>query len=226
MTNMIKFLLVTLAISSLLLMNVLSLPTPFPDESSQLTRRALPKDAKLINRRSVLTYYFLAFEADQKPGPTVTIRTCNKKPLAKVLRSFAEQMKTEGTGRAKNGKVYNFDDCSCGKGFDCFIELDNKKFPFGIRSEGDALAPFTSVAANDIKSGTTIYVPQFDGVILPRGERHNGCLKVQDEGFGFGGKHIDWFVAKESNFEKLDKKLNLSKIDIFSAKCNILKYKD
>lgn len=221
-----KFLLVTFAIFSLLLMSVLSLPAPFPDDLSQLTRRAAPKDAKLISRGSVLTYYFLALEADEKPGPTVTIRNCNKKTVATVLRSFAEKMKTEGSGRSKDGKVFNFDDCDCGKGFDCFTEVDKNKFPFGIGSSGDALAAYTSVAANDIRSGTTLYVPQFDGVILPSGERHNGCLKAQDEGFGFGGRHIDMFVARESNFKKLDNKLRLTKIDVFSAKCNILKYKD
>jgi hypothetical protein len=79
-------------------------------------------------------------------------------------------------------------------------------------SNGDAFAPYTTVAANDIRLGTTIYVPNFDGVILPSGESHNGCLKVQDEGYGFGGKHIDWFVVSESNYEILDNKLNLTKL--------------
>src|ERR1043166_802223 len=88
-------------------------------------------------------------------------------------------------------------DCDCGKGFDCFTEVDKNKFPFGIGTTGEALAPYTSVAANDIREGTKVYVPQFDGVVLPSGERHNGCLKVQDKGFGFGGRHIDWFVARE-----------------------------
>jgi hypothetical protein len=109
MTNMTKFLLVTFAIFSLLLMSVLSLSASYPDDLSWLTRRAAPKNATLISRGSVLTYYFLVFEEDQKPGPTVTIRSCKKKPLATVLRSFAEKMKTEGSGYSKDGKIYNFD---------------------------------------------------------------------------------------------------------------------
>lgn len=42
-----------------------------------------------------------------------------------------------------------------------------------------ALRPFVTAAANDIKRGTKIYVPQLDGWEIPgSSKKHNGCLLV------------------------------------------------
>lgn len=226
-----KFLFATIAIFSLFLMSALSLPVPNPvsDESisSQLIKRGLPSGSKLQSKKSELTYYWIAFETLHKPGPTVTIKTCNNKPLAKVLRSFAEEMKTEGTGVSKAGKVFNFGDCDCGSGFSCFDEIDNKKFPFGIAADDKPLRPYATVAANDVKAGAKLYLKELDGVKLPSGETFNGCVIADDRGHGFGGRHIDWFVAKETNFDKLDAKLNLNFVTVFNApNCKVLNYGD
>jgi len=222
-----KFLLAAFAILSLFLMSALCLPTPVSDEStsSQLSKRGVPSGSKLISDKSKLTYYWVAFESLHKSGPTVTIKTCRGKPLATVLRSFAVEMKTEGTGVAKNGRVFNFGDCDCGRGFSCFDELDKRRFPFGIAANGKPLQPYATVAVNDIRLGTKLYLPQLDGLKLPSGETHNGCVIADDNGHGLGRRHIDWFVAKETNYDILDRK-NINNVKVLNAaNCKILKYK-
>jgi len=220
------FLFATIAIFSLFLMSALSLPIPYDESiSSQLTKRSQPAGSKLISSRSKLTYYWVAFESLHKPGSTVTIKTCNNKPLATVLRSFVIEMKLEGTGVTKSNRVFNLGDCDCGKGFSCFEELDKNKFPFGIASNGKPLQPYATVAANDIKLGTKLYLKQLDGVKLPNGKTHNGCVVADDNGFSFGRKQIDWFVGKESNFKILNSKLKIDSVTVLNApQCKILKY--
>jgi len=67
-------------------------------------------------------------------------------------------------------------------------------------------------------------------MVLPNSKIHNGCVRVDDVGYGFGGKHVDWFVAKESNYEFLDSKDSFDKVSVFSGtasngqKCKILNY--
>ncbi|CAG8441701.1 10085_t:CDS:2 [Funneliformis caledonium] len=189
----------------------------FPAASSEIE--------KLLSSKSVFTYYWVSFESDHKSSRQVTIRTCDKKPIATVNKDFAIEMKTEGTGVSKSGKVFNFGDCDCGSGFDCFVELDKKKLPFGESSSENPLTPFVTIAANDIRPGTKLYIPKLDGMIMPGGERHNGCVKVDDEGHGFGERHIDFFVGKESNYKTLIKQKLFTEVEVFSAKkCNILNY--
>lgn len=92
------------------------------------------------------------------------------------------------------------------------------------------MVPFTSVAANDIRPGTLLYIQKLDGMKLPNSKVHNGCVKVDDKGFGFGGKHIDWFVAKESNYKALIAKDPFTNVKVFNGtlpngqKCVLLKY--
>ncbi|GBB83548.1 hypothetical protein RclHR1_10240009 [Rhizophagus clarus] len=204
----------------------LSLPT-FQSSGGGLISSSVEKRApfgKLISSKSVFTYYWVASEADHKSTATVTIRDCKKRAVATVNRDFAIEMKTEGSGRAKNGAVFNFDDCSCGSTFNCFVALDKNKFPFGIAANEKPLKPFTTVAANDILPGTVLYIPVLDGLSLPGGQRHNGCVKVDDTGHGFGGKHIDWFVATESIYTFLDNRKTIDNVQVFEGKCTILNY--
>ncbi|CAG8499524.1 6668_t:CDS:2, partial [Funneliformis mosseae] len=171
----------------------------------------------LISKKSEFTFFWVESESDFKSTKTVDIKSCNGKKLATVNKDFADAMKLEGTGITKDDRVFNLDDCDCGSSYSCFFQLDKTKFPFGISSSGVPLVPFVTVAANDIKKGTLIYIPKLDGIVLPNGKTHNGCLRVDDEGFSFGKKHIDWFVAKKSNFNALIKKNSFSSVEVFSG---------
>jgi 3D (Asp-Asp-Asp) domain-containing protein len=110
------------------------------------------------------------------------------------------------------------------------VKLDKNKFPFGLAANGNALKPFTTIAANDIRTGTLLFIPALVNLPLPGGKKHNGCVKVDDTGHGFGGKHIDWFVATQSNYKILDKQKRISNVQVFEGtspdgkKCTLLNY--
>ncbi|RGB26255.1 hypothetical protein C1646_674949 [Rhizophagus diaphanus] len=187
--------------------------------------------AKNISSKSEFTYYWVTFENDFKSTKTVDVKTCKGKLIATVNLDFANDMKTEGTGITKSGRVINLSDCSCSsKSFSCFEELDKTKFPFGSSSNGTPLIPYITVAANDIRAGTLLYIKKLDGMKLPNSKVHNGCVKVDDKGFGFGGKHIDWFVARESNYKFLINKDPFTNVVVSNGtlpngqKCAILNY--
>ncbi|GES95634.1 carbohydrate-binding module family 50 protein [Rhizophagus clarus] len=168
-----------------------------------LNKRASFKPTQTISSKSAFTYYWDEFESDHK----------------------------EGTGITKTNRVLNFGDCDCSsKSFSCFDELDKTKFPFGSTSNDTPLVPYITVAANDIRKGTLLYIPKLDGMLLPNGKTHNGCVKADDTGDSFGGKHIDWFVARESNFEFLTNRDPFESVSVFNGtlpngqNCALLNY--
>ena len=59
------------------------------------------------------------------------------------------------------------------------------------------------LAANDIPYGTKVYVRQLDGIQLPNKLKHNGCVRVDDVSWSFGGNHIDFYVLEKSIYERL-----------------------
>ncbi|RUP49449.1 hypothetical protein BC936DRAFT_142489 [Jimgerdemannia flammicorona] len=189
-------------------------------------RRALYKGrGKLLQRKSAFTYYWLAQQKDYKGGKVDTwVKSCKGKNIAKVNKKYANALKMEGSGFVGKS-IVNLGDCSC-KGFKCFEVLDKKKFPFGLTSSGTALKPFISIAANDLKKGSKIYVPQLDGWKLPGTKlRHNGCLEVEDKSWSFSKRHIDFFVMSVDYYHSLDRSHRITKVDIYAGgKCKLLKY--
>ncbi|GBB83547.1 hypothetical protein RclHR1_10240008 [Rhizophagus clarus] len=182
-----------------------------------LNKRASFKPTQTISSKSAFTYYWDEFESDHKGTKTADIKTCNNKFIVTVLLDFANALKIEGTGITKTNRVLNFGDCDCSsKSFSCFDELDKTKFPFGSTSNDTPLVPYITVAANDIRKGTLLYIPKLDGMLLPNGKTHNGCVKADDTGDSFGGKHIDWFVARESNFEFLTNRDPFESVSVFN----------
>ncbi|RIA91585.1 hypothetical protein C1645_875354 [Glomus cerebriforme] len=184
-----------------------------------------------ISSNSKFTYYWVEFESDYKSTKTVNILTCDGVKITTVNLDFANAMKIEGTGVTKDGRVLNLGDCDCSSSsYDCFEELNKTKFPFGSTANDTPLVPFITVAANDIRKGTLLYIPKLDGIILPNSKVHNGCVKVDDKGFEFGKKHIDWFVAKKSNYDTLTKKNTFTSVSVFNGtspngqKCSLLNY--
>ncbi|CAH1767296.1 13794_t:CDS:2, partial [Entrophospora sp. SA101] len=103
--------------------------------------------------------------------------------------------------------------------------INNKKFPFGAGETGNPLEPFITLAANDLKTGTKIYLKEFDGLRLPINNKiHNGCFKIGDTGFSLGKNHIDVFVLKEKFYEKIDAKINRERINVVTKDCKLLNY--
>jgi len=209
-----------------------SLSATFDDSS--LERRAqkevnpkfktLPADKKNVK----FTYYWVSFEGDFKSQTKnrVTLKTCDKQILGRVDPKFAEALRTEGTGVAKDGSMFNLGDCSCDNSFSCFMKLPREEFQFGITASGEKLKPYVSVAANDIPLGTVCFIPQLKGMKLPLDQEHNGCVIVEDTGHGFGGNHVDFFVFEEKNYEFMIQEKAFTRVDLKRVKdCEIKEYK-
>ena len=73
----------------------------------------------------------------------------------------------EGTGKLNDGRVVNLGDCDCGSGFKCFEIYDADRYPWGMGSNDNAIYPYSSVASNDFKVGTKLYIPALKGVSMP-----------------------------------------------------------
>lgn len=125
----------------------------------------------------------------------------------------------EGTGLLESGIMVNLDD-----GKDTYMKVDRKDDPYGIGSDDDnKLTPWVSVASNDIKQGTTLYIKELDGKKLPDGMKHNGCVRVDDEGWSFDGCQLDFFVLQYSAYKKLEDELP-DKVSVQKKKCKIQNY--
>jgi len=151
-----------------------------------------------------LTYYWVTQEADFDGADDTALGDCDSGFLADVPYDFATAIRTEGTGKLDDGTMLNID-CDCGGGFDCFVEL-GPEFPWGMGSAGNALEPYVSIAVDEsvIDHGAVLYAPALDGVALPEGGAHDGCVRADDVGGGIVGMHIDWFVGLEVNYLELD----------------------
>lgn len=181
------------------------------------------------NGKAVISYYWIPKEGDvdlNDKGKTVTLtgkknkklKDKNKKKIATVAKKFRKKIRMEGTGLLENGQLINL-----GTSKKIFMELDRSKTPYGVGSTGVALVPFVSVASNDIKIGKTLYVEELDGVKLPNGEKHNGCVRVDDESWSMGGCQIDFFALQFTAYQSLYKSIS-SKVTVTEKSCSVKSY--
>ena len=179
---------------------------------------------KKLQGGSAFTYYWIAQPNDYKGGKSVTVKTCNGASIGSVPENYADALVMEGTG-VVGSKIVNLGGCSC-SGYKCFELVDKKSDPYGLTSFGTPLRPYVTIASNDIKKNTKIYVPSLVGWKVPgSGKTHNGCLLVDDQSWSFKGKHIDFYVYSMSNYEKLDKAHHLNSVDIYQGgTCKLLNY--
>ncbi|KAI8374037.1 hypothetical protein EDC96DRAFT_457637 [Choanephora cucurbitarum] len=190
------------------------------------TKRSL----KSCYSKATLTMYWIPKEGDKdmlNNGKTVTLsgsknkklKTTSGSTIAKVSKSTYEKFQMEGTGLLKNGVMVNLD-----SGNDTFMKVNRKKSPYGLGSEeNNRLVPWISVASNDLRKGTKLYIKQLDGLKLPDGKKHNGCVRVDDEGWSFSGCQLDFFVLQFSAYQKLDDMLP-NKVTVQEKDCKILDY--
>lgn len=181
-------------------------------KKARLTRYWIPKegDKDMLNDGEIVTL---------NGKKTKKLKTVKGKTIAKVSKTTYEKFQMEGTGLLKNGIMVNLDE-----GEDTFLKVDRKKAPYGLGGDNDnALVPWVSVASNDVKIGTKLYIKELDGLRLPDGKKHNGCVRVDDEGWSFGGCQLDFFVLQFSAYKKLEKTLP-SKVTVKQKNCKIQNY--
>ncbi|KAG2227111.1 hypothetical protein INT45_003841, partial [Circinella minor] len=185
---------------------------------------------KSCYKHATLTQYWIPKEGDKDEdndgnsvsltGPkTKELRSSSGKTIAKVSEATYEKFQMEGTGLLKDGQMVNLD-----SGKDEFMTVDRKKDPFGIGEDDDvALDPWVSVAANDLDRGTTLYIKELDGFKLPGGKAHNGCVRVDDEGWSFDGCQLDFFVLKYDSYKAMENGIP-EKVSVEQKDCTVQNY--
>ncbi|MBK7579948.1 MAG: hypothetical protein IPI67_07045 [Myxococcales bacterium] len=152
------------------------------------------------------TYYDFPSEADHR-GPSVALKNAKCETIKEVPKGFYEAVCVQGSGTLTGGQTVSFAkrDCECAAVCSktnqkiCFDALDPKQFPYGRGATGAPITPLFTVAVDSdvIPLGTTIYIPELDG--MPRDAEssglHDGCFLAQDRGLRVKGKHVDVFTG-------------------------------
>ncbi|KAF1801522.1 carbohydrate-binding module family 50 protein [Mucor lusitanicus] len=193
-------------------------------KSSSKKSSSKKETRKKLQSKSAFTYYWIAQPGDYSGGKSVSVKTCSGKTIGSVGENYADALVMEGTG-VVGSKIVNLGGCSC-SGYKCFELVDKESDPYGLTSFGTPLRPYVTIASNDIKKNTKIYVPSLVGWKVPgSGKTHNGCLLVDDQSWSFNGKHIDFYVYSMDNYEKLDKAHKINNVDIYQGgSCKLLNY--
>jgi 3D (Asp-Asp-Asp) domain-containing protein len=169
-----------------------------------------------------LRFYWLSLEQDYDDPENVNvpksggIRTVPRRTyvelytpqgyyFGRVPERFAWSLRLEGSGLMKDGRIINYTG-KCGYGYGtCFEQLDVAQHPFGRGAGLRPLIPFKSVAVDPrlVPIGEPIYIPEFDGLVLPDGSIHDGCVRADDTGGGIKRRKMDFFVVTYGNFRFL-----------------------
>jgi len=148
--------------------------------------------------------------------------------LGTYSERFAWHARMEGTAITNDGRILNTTgQCWFGYGT-CFEQLDVAEHPFGRGNKGRPLIPFKSVAIDPrlVPIGEPLYIPEFDGLVLPDGSIHDGCVRADDTGGGIKKRKMDFFVVTYGNFRfLLDELANVTCITphIQSPRCAYLR---
>jgi 3D (Asp-Asp-Asp) domain-containing protein len=169
-----------------------------------------------------LRFYWLVLEADydEPPGDKapksgrrgtvpenswVELYTPEGLFMQRVTERLAWALRLEGSGLMRDGRIINYTGkCPYGYGT-CFEQLDEHEHPFGRGAGVRPLVPFKSVAVDPrlVPIGEPIYIPEFDGLVLPDGSIHDGCVRADDTGGGIKRRKMDFFVVTYGNFRFL-----------------------
>jgi 3D (Asp-Asp-Asp) domain-containing protein len=168
-----------------------------------------------------LRFYWLSLEADYEDTVSLNVPKTGACALpanrwvelytlegyffGRVPERYACSLKLEGSGLLRDGRVVNYTGpCKFGYGT-CFEQLDIADFPFGRGAGLRPLIPFKSVAVDPrvIRLGEPLYIPELDGLALPDGSIHDGCVRADDTGGGIKGRKMDFFVVTYGNFRAL-----------------------
>jgi 3D (Asp-Asp-Asp) domain-containing protein len=153
-----------------------------------------------------LRFYWLAFEDSyDEDYDEVDVYTRQGWFLGSYPERFVKSIRMEGSGVLADGRVINYAGrCRFGVGT-CFEQLDPTTHPFGRGAGRRPLVPFKSVAVDQrlIPIGEPLYIPEFDGMLLPDGSVHDGCVRADDTGGGIKQRKMDFFVISYDNFRFL-----------------------
>ena len=157
-----------------------------------------------------LSFYWLAYEAEYANEEYDTaIFTRQGFFIGRYPQAFVYELKLEGSGVLRDGRVLNYDgECNYGIGT-CFRALEPSEHPLGAGAQGRRLDPFRSIAVDPkyIPLGSPVYVPELVGVTMPDGTLHDGCLRADDVGSAIKQHKLDFFVESYFNFKAIGENL-------------------
>ncbi|MCG8417567.1 MAG: 3D domain-containing protein [Proteobacteria bacterium] len=153
-----------------------------------------------------LRFYWLAMEHRyHNDFDEVDIYTRDGFFLGTYPERFVQALRMEGSGLLADGRIINYAGrCDYGVGT-CFEQLDPNTHPFGRGAGRRPLIPFKTVAVDPqlIPIGEPIYIPEFDGLLMPDGTIHDGCVRADDTGGSIKQRKMDFFVVSYENFRFL-----------------------
>jgi 3D (Asp-Asp-Asp) domain-containing protein len=151
-----------------------------------------------------LSFYWLAYESDYgNEAYDTPIYTRQGYYIGSFPSAFVFELKLEGSGVLRDGRILNYDgECNYGMGT-CFKTLALEQHPLGAGVQGRPLEPFRSIAVDPryIPIGAPVYVPELVGITMPDGTRHDGCLRADDMGGAIKEHKLDFFVESYNNFK-------------------------
>jgi hypothetical protein len=161
----------------------------------------------LVRERGfALRFYWLASEGGFDPNDDhVPIYNRHGFPIGLYSTSFLKSLLMEGSGLVASGRVINYSGrCRFGVGV-CYEWLDEDEYPYGRGAGRRALIPFKSVAVDPrvVRIGEPLYIPEFDGLVMPDGTVHDGCVRADDTGGNIKRRKMDFFVVTYENFRTL-----------------------
>jgi 3D (Asp-Asp-Asp) domain-containing protein len=150
-----------------------------------------------------LTFYWMADESRHDlDQPAIEIYSDDGFYLGAFPKTFVDELRMEGSAWLEDGRVLNYAGrCRLGVGT-CFQTLDGVDYPYGRGAGRRPLVPFRSVAIDRrlIAIGEPLYIPEFDGMPLPDGSIHDGCVRADDTGGAIKQRLMDFFVVELENF--------------------------
>ncbi|HTE54536.1 MAG TPA: 3D domain-containing protein [Kofleriaceae bacterium] len=153
-----------------------------------------------------LRFYWLAHEDRFEPEDDhVAIYSRDGFFIGAYPAGFIKSLLMEGSGILSDGRVLNYSGrCRFGVGT-CYEWLDETEYPFGRGAGRRALVPFKSVAVDPrlVPIGEPLYIPEFDGLVMPDGSVHDGCVRADDTGGNIKKREMDFFVVSYDNFRLL-----------------------
>lgn len=157
-----------------------------------------------------MTFYWMAVERPNlETKRTVDLYTKGATLIGRFDKVFVKALRMEGSGWLADGRVINYAGrCRYGIGV-CFDLLDHKRYPYGRGAYNRPLVPFTSVAVDRrlVPIGETLYIPELDGLLLPTGKYHDGCVRADDVGGMIKKRVMDFFVVEKRNFRPVQEQL-------------------
>ncbi len=144
------------------------------------------------------------------PNDLVPVYSHTCEAIADVSTPFLQQLRVQGTGRLRDGRVLTvWGPCECARS-PCFQVTEHQ---WGRSGNGRALLPFRTVAVDPrvVKLGSMLFIPELEGRTMPGrapwgGFVHDGCVLADDTGGSIKNAQLDLFVGRRGWYNGLSEK--------------------